>query len=176
MILWIDGPYGVGKSTLANALHEREPDSFIFDAEAVGNAVRDNLPPEMFNGWIFEGYPLWFHMCAALLTEIAGNFSGTVYVPMTLTEQDSFEKITRPLRERGVRVEHILLEADDDTVRQRILARGEEEGCWCMENIGLCQARQRDFTDVIRINAAGQTAELLAAVRKIIGQTEGPVK
>ena len=38
MILWIDGPYGVGKSTLARALHAGEPDSFIFDAETVRRA------------------------------------------------------------------------------------------------------------------------------------------
>ena len=58
MIIWINGPYGVGKSSLAENLHERNPHSFIFDAEAVGNAVRDNLPKELFNGYIFESYPL----------------------------------------------------------------------------------------------------------------------
>ena len=163
MIVWIDGPYGVGKSTLAETLHGRRPDSFVFDAEAVGNAVRDNLPLALFNGYIFEGYPLWFETCAALLGDIAARYQGTVYVPMTLTEPGSFEKIARPLREQGVCIKHILLEADCETVRERILARGEEEDCWCMQNIGLCLARQRAFKDVIRINTAGRTPEALAA-------------
>ena len=29
----------------------------------------------------------------------------------------------------------MVLEASYDSVHDRILARGEEEGCWCMENI-----------------------------------------
>ena len=44
MIYWINGPYGVGKSALADKLHEINPNSFIFDAEEVGNAIRDNMP------------------------------------------------------------------------------------------------------------------------------------
>lgn len=33
----------------------------------------------------------------------------------------------------------IVLEADYQTIHDRILARGEEEGCWCMENIELAR-------------------------------------
>ena len=40
MIIWISGPYGVGKSTLAQFMAERMPDTLVFDAEKVGNAVR----------------------------------------------------------------------------------------------------------------------------------------
>lgn len=41
MIVFISGPYGVGKSTVAEALAPRL-NALIFDAEAVGNAVRDS--------------------------------------------------------------------------------------------------------------------------------------
>lgn len=162
MIIWIDGPYGVGKSTLAEALHRENPTSFLFDAEAVGNAVRDNLPKEMFRGYIFEEYPLWFETIAALLLQITAQYAGDVYIPMTLVYEDSFEKIARPLRERGVRVEHILLEAPHGTVRERILARGEEEGCWCMEHIGLCIEKQNRFSGVSRVPTQGRAPEALA--------------
>ena len=70
MIVWIDGPYGVGKSTLAEKLQELEPHSFLFDAEEVGNAVRENTPRELFCGYIFENYPLWFDFCVELLKDI----------------------------------------------------------------------------------------------------------
>lgn len=56
MILWIDGPYGAGKSTLAEELLKLNKNSFIFNAEEVGNAVRDNMPKALFNGYIFENY------------------------------------------------------------------------------------------------------------------------
>lgn len=38
MIIWINGPYGVGKSTLAEALQQKLPNSFLFDAEQIGRA------------------------------------------------------------------------------------------------------------------------------------------
>ena len=163
MIIWINGPYGVGKSSLAEKLHEYNPHSFIFDAEAVGNAVRDNRPKELFNGYIFEGYPLWFSICAQLLADIASGYDGDIYVPMTLVFADSFEKIERPLKERNVCVKHILLESSSQIIHDRILARGEEEDCWCMRHINLCLKQQRNFKNVIRIESYGKSVSELAA-------------
>ncbi len=163
MIIWINGPYGVGKSTLAEKLHELNGNSFIFDAEAVGNAVRDNLPPELFNGWIFENYPMWHKVCSELLANIAGRYRGDVYVPMTLVEEDSFAKITRPLLDAGFNVKHILLESRYDVIHDRIIKRGEGEDCWCMRNIKLCLEKQAEITDVIRVVSVGKPVEELAA-------------
>ena len=163
MIIWINGPYGVGKSTLADELHRQNPNSFIFDAEAVGNAVRDNLPPERFHGYIFEGYPMWFTVCAALLNDIAQNFAGDIYVPMTLVYPDSFAKLAGPLSAWGHTVKHILLTSTYDVVHDRILARGEDENCWCMQHIRLCLEQQNAFEDVIRIESGGASVTSLAA-------------
>lgn len=162
MIIWINGPYGVGKSSLAEKLHECNQHSFIFDAEAVGNAVRDNLPKELFNGYIFEGYPLWLDVCAGLLVDIADRYDGDVYVPMTLVFADSFEKIMRPLKERDVCVKHILLESSSQIIHDRILNRGEPEDCWCMRHIDLCLKQQSDFENVIRIASYGKSVSELA--------------
>ena len=55
MIIWLSGPYGVGKSTLAEALASRMGGALIFDAEEVGNAVRDNYPDHPY-GYVLD----WF--------------------------------------------------------------------------------------------------------------------
>ena len=44
MIIWLSGPYGVGKSTLAEDMANHMDNALIFDAEEVGNAVRENYP------------------------------------------------------------------------------------------------------------------------------------
>lgn len=163
MILWINGPYGVGKSTLAEELHRRNPHSFIFDAEEVGNAVRENVPKELFNGYIYEGYPMWFRLCAELLTDLSGRYSGDIYVPMTLVRKDSFDKIRVPLEAAGIALCHILLESSQEIVHDRILARGEGGECWCMKHIGLCLESQREFAGVHRIASVGKTPPELAA-------------
>lgn len=162
MILWIDGPYGVGKSTLAEKLQERNPHSFIFDAEEVGNAVRDNRPESLFRGYIFEEYPMWFQMCAELLLDIVSQYDGDIYIPMTLTKKDSFEKIERKLTQNGIKIKHILLESSYRVVHDRILARGESEDCWCVQNIDLCLREQKHFDNVLRIQSYGKTPDELA--------------
>lgn len=153
MIVWINGPYGIGKSTVAKELHQMHSNSYIFDAESVGNAVRDNLPQKLFNGYIFENYDLWFEMIVKLLISINQSYQGDVYIPMTLVYQNSFHKIEEPLKEKGIQIKHILLQAKYETIHDRILARGEEEGCWCMNHIDLCINQQKDFSDAMRIPA-----------------------
>lgn len=161
MIIWINGPYGVGKSTLAEALREKLPNSFIFDAELVGDAVRENMPKQFFKE-TYEEFSLWHEMCARLLAELDAVFDGCVFVPMTLKRQESYGAIIGGLREAGVQAVSIMLEADRDTVHDRILARGEEEDCWCMLQIPDCLDKQCDFPCDLRLNTVGKSVEELA--------------
>ena len=69
MIIWISGPYGVGKSTLAEAMADKMKNALIFDAEEVGNAVRESYPDCPYC-YIFEDYPLWGEFCYLLLKDV----------------------------------------------------------------------------------------------------------
>ena len=137
MIVWISGPYGVGKSTLAEAMAEKMENALIFDAEEVGNAVRENYPDCPY-GYIFEDYPLWGEFCYMLLKDIHEKFQKEILVPMTLLREKSYGIIEK-LNRDGIKTHLVVLEASYQTVHDRILARGEEEGCWCMQNIELAR-------------------------------------
>lgn len=75
MIVWLSGAYGVGKSTLAEALCALLPGAAIFDAEEVGNAVRGSYPGQPY-GDIFEDYPLWSSFCCQLLRAFTAGTAG----------------------------------------------------------------------------------------------------
>jgi hypothetical protein len=45
MIIWINGAFGGGKTTLAEELHRRLPDALPFDPEYVGYILRRWAPP-----------------------------------------------------------------------------------------------------------------------------------
>jgi predicted acetyltransferase len=137
MIIWISGPYGVGKSTIAEAISAKLDNALIFDAEEVGNAVRGNYPDCPY-GYIFEDYPLWGEFCCKLLKDVHEKFHKNIIVPMTLLREESYSIISN-LQQDGIDTKLIILEASYDTVHDRILARGEKKGCWCMENIELAR-------------------------------------
>lgn len=160
MIIWISGPYGVGKSTLAETMAEKMENALIFDAEEVGNAVRENYPDCPY-GYIFEDYPLWSEFCCMLLKDIHEKFQKDILVPMTLLREKSYGIIEK-LNRDGIQTYLVVLEASYQTVHDRILARGEEEGCWCMENIEL--AREGSVTlPGIHIQTDNRTVAELAA-------------
>lgn len=162
MIIWISGPYGVGKSTLAEAMVDQMENALIFDAELVGDAVRSNYPDDPY-GYIYEDYSLWSEFCCKLLTDVHNNFHKDILIPMTLLRSASYESIIRKLRDNGIETHLVVLEASYDSVHDRILARGEEEGCWCMENIALAREGCSALPG-IHINTDGVTVDELVEI------------
>lgn len=146
MIIWISGAYGVGKSTLAEAMAGKLENALVFDAEEVGNAVRGNYPNCPY-GYIFEDYPLWGEFCYLLLKDIHEKFHKDILVPMTLLRKNSYKIIER-LNQDGIQTHLLILEANYQTVHDRILARGEGEECWCMKNIELARSGCNDLPGI----------------------------
>lgn len=161
MIIWISGAYGVGKSTLAEELENRMENAMIFDAEAVGNAVRDNYPNKPY-GLIFEDYPLWCDFCYRLIKDICHTCGKDILIPMTLVRQSSYVDILERLRADGIVVKFIILEAAYRTVHDRILARGEEEDCWCIKNIEMARACTKAVAGGIHITTDNRSVSEIA--------------
>ncbi|MFI5753949.1 hypothetical protein [Streptomyces sp. NPDC051569] len=43
-IVWVNGPFGGGKTTLVEELSERLPEALVYDPELVGYVVREIVP------------------------------------------------------------------------------------------------------------------------------------
>ena len=163
MIIWISGAYGVGKSTLAEALVKKIDQAMIFDAEEVGNAVRENYPDEPY-GVIYEDYPLWCEFNYMLLKDIHNHFQRNILVPMTLVRQNSYTKIIKRLMDDGIETKLIILEGTYQCIHDRIIARGEEEGCWCMENIEMSSAGSKALENGFHISTDDKSVSELAEI------------
>ncbi len=161
MVIWLSGAYGVGKSAAAGALAAKLPNALVFDAEEVGNAVRGSYPDCPY-GYIFEDYPLWGEFCYQLLRDVHTRFEKDLLVDMTLVREASRQRIIDRLRKDGIPVHFILLTASRQTIHDRILARGEDESCWCMDNLDMAMAESARIPGSIPVDTEGISAEAVA--------------
>lgn len=167
MLIFLSGPYGVGKSAAAQTL-AKERNALIFDAEAVGNAVRDNYP-DMPYGPVFEDYPLWTEFCCSLLRELHGAYRRDIVIPMTLMRESSGRNLVERLAGEEIETRLIVLTASRQTIHDRILARGEEEGCWCMQQIDLARAATATLKGAQCVDTEGRSiAEVVSDVQRCL--------
>ncbi|MBG0818676.1 ATP-binding protein [Planomonospora sp. ID82291] len=117
MIVFINGPFGGGKTSVAQELLSRIPDSTLFDPEEVGFVLRTILPGREKD---FQDLPPWRPLVAATTAEILAYTGGALIAPMSILRRDYATEIFSELDKRGITVCHIVLHADTTTVTNRI--------------------------------------------------------
>jgi hypothetical protein len=135
MLVWINGPLGVGKTATAFELRRRLPGSAVCDPEHVGFGMRRMLPASLRGN--FQDIPAWRHAVRELLGRTLAEYDGTAIVPMTVVNPDYYQEIIGGLRDDGFEVRHFALLAEPGTVVRRLRGR----------SVGLEPWRQRGETD-----------------------------
>jgi hypothetical protein len=184
MLVWINGPFGGGKTATAYELHRRLPGSAVCDPERVGFGMRRMLPVPLRGD--FQDLPAWRHSIAELLRLTLAAWDGPVIVPMTLVNRGYFQEIIGSLRDDGLPVHHFSLLAEPATVRRRLGWRslGTEctRGSWAMKNLGesLRRLHEPDFAQHIHTDrlTVAQVADAIArsAGLPITPSTDGPLR
>ncbi|ELS55275.1 AAA family ATPase [Streptomyces viridochromogenes] len=122
MLLWINGPFGGGKTQTAHEIQRRLPGSVICDPEHAGFGLRRMLPPELRGD--FQDLTAWRQGVVEVLDLALTQHDGVVIAPMTVTHPDHFAETVGRLREIGHDVRHFTLLAERETVLQRLRERG----------------------------------------------------
>src|ERR1700722_8304943 len=91
MLLWINGPFGGGKTATAHELNRRLPGSVVCDPEHVGFGMRRMLPAALWG--TSQPLPAWRHSVVELLRVTLAAYPGPVIVPMTLVTSGYFQEI-----------------------------------------------------------------------------------
>jgi hypothetical protein len=136
MLLWINGPFGGGKTQTAHELRRRLPGSVLCDPEHLGFGLHRMTPPALRGD--FQDLAAWrqgvVEVLDRTLTALAGPGAdritggggpgrGVVIVPMTVVEGAYFAETVGRLRERGHDVRHFALLAERATVLRRLAER-----------------------------------------------------
>ncbi|MET8132799.1 AAA family ATPase [Streptomyces sp. NPDC005251] len=122
MLLWINGPFGGGKTQTAHEIQRRLPGSVICDPEHAGFGLRRMLPPELRGD--FQDLVSWRQGVVEVLDLALSKQGGVVIAPMTVTNPVYFAETVGRLRELGHDVRHFALLAERETVLGRLRERG----------------------------------------------------
>lgn len=119
MILWLNGTHGVGKTTTSRLVQRLVPGSHVLDAEKVGETLMDVSPPLPATD-DFQHWEPWRPLVVETARRLLDYLGGTLVMPMTVLVEPYWHEIRDGLAEHGVPVRHVVLHADEATLRRRI--------------------------------------------------------
>ena len=120
MLLWLNGTFGVGKTTTARDIVDGASGWRLFDPEWVGFMLRANLADHQFDD--FQELPPWRSLVPRVADEI-GRLTGEqlVAVQSVLIERFWLE-LRSGFNELGLQVFHVVLDIEEEALRDRIAA------------------------------------------------------
>jgi AAA domain len=168
MIIFINGPFGIGKTTTARLLVERIPSALLYDPEHVGALLRATI------SWLervndYQDFRLW-----PILTVAGARLLSSrrrLVIPMTVLRRDRFDFITSRLRKGCPDLLCVRLTAPREVLRQRILGSSEGQQ-WRLDHIVEGMALSADPAFGQEISTEGRTpAEVVAMIMELLATT-----
>ncbi len=118
MIVWLNGTFGSGKTATSAELLRLIPSSRVFDPETVGDMLRLNLADHPVTD--FQQWPPWRRLVVATAIELTGFTGQHLIAPQTVLDHGYLDQMFGGLRAAGLMVFHVVLDADEETLRRRI--------------------------------------------------------
>lgn len=132
MIIFINGPFGVGKTTLAEKLVEQIPNSLLFDPEEIGYMLCKVVAP-VEKPYDFQDLPMWRTLVVATAQTLRQNYQRTLIMPMTIWQLPYFEEVVGELHHIEPSLYHFCLTANYSTLEKRLSDRSANVQAWCSE-------------------------------------------
>lgn len=175
MIVWLNGTFGVGKTTTARELLPLLPGSRIFDSEYVGYLLREPMADTPVSD--FQQWPLWPRLVVRTAAELLDALGGTLVVPQTVLDEKIWAELSEGLRRESVPVQHVALHADETALVRRIEGDTAETGArrWRLDHLTpyrearAWHAREARVVDTTHLAPAAVAAQIAARTPPAVG-------
>lgn len=177
MIIWLNGTFGVGKTTTGSILAGLDPRLRTVDPESVGSLLVRALPDHDVRD--FQDFEAWRRLTPIVIDEIARTTGQHLVAVQSVLSSDYWSELQVGLARLGHRVFHVLLEADERVVRERIEADVVETSArqWRLDHLPTCAAarpwmlaRTDLRVDTTHRTPADAASVIHEAVRELLGE------
>jgi len=118
VLIWINGAFGAGKTSVAEALKKRISESMIYDPEIIGAAIGDLVPASPTGD--YQDLPIWRNLVSDTALALRRHYSQTLIVPMTIVDPNYQREIFEPIQSGGNEVIVVSLIVSPKELRRRI--------------------------------------------------------
>jgi hypothetical protein len=163
MILFVNGPFGVGKTTVAKVLVQQMPHSILYNPEVIGAGLHRALGP-FGKAEDYQHYALWRSLLVGGARLLKTVSTRTLVIPMTVWSRDLFDPIISGLRKVDPNLSCFRLTASRDVLIDRIASDTEDREAygWRMAHVEVCTESPLDPAFGTEICTDGRTPEEVA--------------
>ena len=163
-VIWLNGAFGVGKTTVAELLLERIEGAAVVDPELVGTLLRVLLPSDWQTA-DFQDMPLWRSLTREAIGGLVTAGRVPLVIPMTVVRPDYLDELVGALRRGGIDVRHFTLLAPAATILSRLVGRDDYDTPWARDRVVECVGALADPRFAEHIDAdARDPREIVADV------------
>lgn len=119
MIIWLNGPFGAGKTTVAAEIAVVHDEFIVFDTEQLGYAIRPTLSPRVpVND--FQDWRTWRRLVVTALSGLADEANAHLVVPQAVLVESYWREIQEGLAGDGHRVLAFTLDVSEAEHTRRV--------------------------------------------------------
>ncbi|MEV0111351.1 AAA family ATPase [Nocardia sp. NPDC050799] len=116
--MWLNGPFGAGKTSAAGELVSSDPGWRLFDPEFVGFALRSQLTDLGCSD--FQDLGSWRRLVPVFADDIARETHQDLVVVQTVVRKKYWTELVDGFHALGYSLRMVLIEASEQTLRRRI--------------------------------------------------------
>ena len=168
-VVWLNGPFGVGKTAVAAALRDRLPGAVVLDPEWLGAMVRFIVPAPTGD---YQDLALWRELVAGAAVATARHAGGPVIVPMSMLNAAYAREILDAVTARGAEVVHVVLHAEREALLRRIDADRDDPGArdWRRAHVDAYENAEWLRRAGTRVDASAPAATVAERVAQLLEQ------
>jgi len=162
MMVWIDGVYGVGKTSVAEKLKKVFPEhkTVIMDSDYYYQKMIINNPRSALGGILPQNNMNFIRMFRKEIEEQIKRESEMLIVTMSLTQRECKEGIFDYFADTGIEIVHIILTAHESVIRDRIEKDVNRDKDFAVEYLEEnMKFLEKNFADATWIDTNSKSAE-----------------